>query len=68
MNRRILTALFATIALMPLKSSACAVCMGDPNSQIAVASNAVLWTLLALVGFIFVGTAATAYYLYRHSK
>ncbi len=46
-------------------ASACAVCMGSDNEQLANASNSVLWTLLALVGFIFVATGATAFYLWR---
>lgn len=52
----------------PASVQACSVCMGDPNSQTAVASDAVLWTLLALVGFIFIATGATAYYIYHHAR
>jgi len=42
--------------------------MGDPNSNLAIASNSVLWTLMGLVGFIFISTGCTAYYLWRRSK
>ena len=61
---------FALLAFAALhgSASACAVCMGDPNSALAVASDAALWTLLALVGFIFFSTGATAFYLWRRSK
>lgn len=69
MTRRIsvLAALAASVA-MRQKADACAVCMGDPNSALATASDATLWTLLALVGFIFLSTGATAFYLWRRSK
>lgn len=59
-----LSVLVAFVA-MHSKASACAVCMGDPNSAMAVASDATLWTLLTLVGFIFIATGATAFYLWR---
>lgn len=57
--------LLAVFAVTHGKASACAVCMGDPNSAMAAASDATLWTLLALVGFIFIATGATAFYLWR---
>ena len=69
MKRRFLLPVLALVtAIIPSSASACAVCMGDPNSYIADASNSVLWTLLALVGFIFVSTGCTAYYLWRRGK
>ncbi len=69
MTRRILLLfVLAMFAALRGTASACAVCMGDPNSDMARASNAALWTLLALVGFIFLSTGATAYYLWRHGK
>lgn len=64
MSRRLLLAL----AAIPGKASACAVCMGDPNSYLADATNSTIWMLLALVGFIFVSTGATAFYLWRHAR
>lgn len=42
--------------------------MGNPNSQFAVASDSTLLMLLALVGFIFVATGSTAYYLYYQAR
>ena len=69
MNRRnLLPILPMLMAGIPSSASACAVCMGDPNSNIAIASNMVLWSLLTLVGFIFIATGCTAYYLWRRSK
>ena len=65
MNRRVLLPI---LAALPSSASACAVCMGDPNSYLADATNSVLWTMLALVGFIFISTGCTAFYLWRRSK
>ena len=69
MNRSLpILPLLAAFAATSGDASACAVCMGDPNSAMAVASDATLWTLLSLVGFIFISTGATAYYLWRRAK
>jgi hypothetical protein len=59
---------FALFAVFPASAPACAVCMGDPNSYIAAASNSVIWMLLGLVGFIFLSTGLTVLYLWRRSK
>jgi hypothetical protein len=53
---------------LPASAQACAVCMGSDDARIAYASNSVLWTLLSLVGFIFVATGSTVFYLWRKSK
>jgi hypothetical protein len=50
------------------KANACATCAAGDNPQLVAASNAVLWSLLALVGFIFLATAATAYFLWRKAS
>ena len=55
------------LVILPASAEACAVCMGDPNSAMARASNSVLWMLLGMVGFIFISTGATAFYLWRRS-
>ena len=68
MNRRLLLLAAGALAVVPAKASACAVCMGDPNSYLADATNSTIWMLLALVGFIFLSTGATAFYLWRHSR
>jgi hypothetical protein len=64
---RLTVMLAALLAAIPAKSPACAVCMGDPNSYLADATNSTIWMLLGLVGFIFISTGATAFYLWRHS-
>jgi hypothetical protein len=63
---RLLAAL--ALSLLPATASACAVCMGDPNSYIADASNSVLWMLLGLVALMFVATGLTVYYLWRQAR
>ena len=69
MNLRVpLPAILGLLAILPASAEACAVCMGDPNSAMARASNSVLWMLLGMVGFIFISTGATAFYLWRRSK
>ena len=55
----------ALISLMSVKASACAVCMGADDATMREASNSTLWALLSLVGFIFVATGATAFFLWR---
>ena len=52
-------------AAVSVKAQACAVCAGGDNVKLAEAANSVLWTLLGLVGFIFVATGATVYFLWR---
>src|SRR5687767_4797008 len=54
-----------SMALLQGSAQACAVCAGGDNATLIEASNSVLWVLLALVGFIFVATAGTAYFLWR---
>lgn len=46
-------------------AQACATCMGGDDQQLVEASNTVLWSLLSLVGFIFVATGCTVWYLWR---
>ena len=67
-QRFIPVAIIAGMFAAPKSAFACKVCMGDPNSQMAVASDSTLLMLLAMVGFILVATASTAYYLYHHAK
>jgi multidrug resistance efflux pump len=52
-------------AFCPSAASACAVCMGGDDTVMREASNTTMWVLLALVGFIFVATGATAFFLWR---
>jgi len=68
MPRFIPALLVAVILAAPNSAFACKVCMGNPNSQFAVASDSTLLMLLALVGFIFVATGSTAYYLYYQAR
>ena len=56
------------VAAVSMEANACATCGGGDNVQLANASNSVLWVLLTLVAFIFVATAATAYFLWRKAS
>ncbi len=67
MNARHTTIALA-LAALSAQAKACAVCMGSDNPQIALASNSVLWSLLSLVGFIFIATGATAFFLWRKAN
>ena len=55
MTRSAITRLFAlalgvALAQMPATASACAACMGDPNSKSAGAINAAIFVLLGCIG------------------
>jgi hypothetical protein len=56
------------MGLLSVCADACAVCANGDNTQLIEASNSVLWTLLGLVGFIFVATGATVLFLWRNAK
>ena len=58
-------ALLGCLAALQTNASACAVCMGGDDTVMRNASNSTLWALLALVGFIFMATGATAFFLWR---
>ena len=64
--QQFLIALF--VAILPASASACATCANGDNAQLVEASNSVLWTLLGLVGFIFVATGSTVFFLWRNAK
>ena len=53
---------------LPASAQACAVCMGSDNRQLAEASNSVVWSLLSLVGFIFIATGSTVFFLWRKAN
>jgi len=57
--------LSAAFLALTANAQACAVCMGGDDSVMREASNTTLWVLLGLVGFIFVATGATAFFLWR---
>jgi hypothetical protein len=56
------------LVALAARADACAVCAGGDNAQLAAASNSVVWALLALVGFIFLATAATIYFIWRRAN
>ncbi len=57
MTRSAITRFFALVlgvvlAQMPATASACAACMGDPNSKSAGAINAAVFLLLGFIGTV----------------
>ena len=66
MSARLIALLPAACAL-PQSARACAACMGDPNSDIAGAANAAVFTMLGLIGGVLSLLAAFGYNLYRRS-
>ena len=65
---KIIAIFSAALAVLPAKASACAVCMGDPNSYLADATNSTIWMLLGLVALMFIATGLTAIFLWRHAR
>jgi hypothetical protein len=68
MNQGCLPLLVFLFTFLPGIASACAVCMGGDDANLRNASNSTLWALLSLVGFIFLATASTAFFLLRKAK
>ena len=58
-------AFLLVLAALQANASACAVCMGGDDTVMRNASNSTMWALLAMVGFIFLATGATAFFLWR---
>ena len=46
-------ALLAAFAFAPHIASACSVCMGDPNSNIAKGANAAIFLMLGILAGVF---------------
>jgi len=61
-------ALLAAFAFAPHIASACSVCMGDPNSNIAKGANAAIFLMLGILAGVFALIGAFALALYRRSK
>lgn len=66
---KLLTTLVAVAAVhAPQMASACSVCMGDPNSNIARGANAAIFLMLGLLGGVFSLLGGFGFYLYKQSK
>lgn len=65
--KRVIT-FIAMLTVMNGIASACAVCMGDPNSYVADATNSTIWMLLGLVALMFVATGLTAWFIWHHAR
>ena len=53
---------------LPATASACAACMGNPNSKTAIASNGAIFLLLGAIGMVLSGIGAFAYSLFRRAN
>lgn len=53
--------------LMAASSHACSVCMGDPESKFAEASNAAIFLMLGVIGGVLGLLSVFALYLHRRS-
>ena len=60
--------LIAALICAPQLASACSVCMGDPNSNVARGANAAIFLMLGVLGGMFGLIGAFATSLYRRSK
>jgi hypothetical protein len=58
----------SAVLISPTQLMACAVCMGDANSQIAPATNGAIFFLLACIGAMLTGVGSFAFYLFRRSR
>jgi hypothetical protein len=56
------------VSALPRVSSACSVCMGDPNSREAGAMNAAIFLMLGFIFSVLALLVASAVYLYRRSQ
>jgi hypothetical protein len=66
---RLAAVAFGTVLTqLPSTASACAACMGNPNSKTAGAINDAIFVLLACVGLVLGSLAAFAFYLMKRSE
>ncbi len=68
MKPRLLVALAVILNSLLVNAGACAVCNGDPNSNIAGAANAAIFVMLGAIGSMLAATVAVAFYIYRHAQ
>ena len=49
-------------------ASACTVCMGDPNSTAAGATNSAIFLMLGIIGSMLAATGGFGFYLYKRAN
>ena len=49
-------------------ASACTVCMGDPNSTAAGATNSAIFLMLGIIGTMLTATSGFGIYLYKRAN
>ena len=60
--------LLAACAALPQSASACAACMGDPNSNIAGAANGAIFMMLGCIGGVLALLSVFGFTLYRRAQ
>lgn len=58
----------AVLSLLPEAASACTVCMGDPNSNVAGAMNGAIFLMLGFIGGVLALLGAFAFYLVKRAN
>ena len=56
------------VALLHGTASACTVCMGDPNSAAAGASNSAIFLMLGCIGSMLAASGGFGFYLYKRAN
>lgn len=58
----------AAVLAFSAQASACAVCFGDPESDMAKGAVAGVWVLVGVTGFVLTGMAGTSLYWIQRSR
>ncbi|MEQ1860595.1 MAG: hypothetical protein ABMA13_11725 [Chthoniobacteraceae bacterium] len=66
--KRLARLIVVASVLAPQLASACSVCMGDPNSNVAKGANAAIFLMLGVLATMFSLLGAFALGIYRRSK
>ena len=54
-------------AILQGTASACTVCMGDPNSAAAGATNSAIFLMLGIIGTMLTASGGFGFYLYKRA-
>jgi len=55
------------VAVLHGTASACSVCMGDPNSNAAGATNGAIFLMLGIIGSMLTASGGFGFYLYKRA-
>lgn len=68
LNRWLVAVVAAGLAHLPATASACAVCMGDPNTKTAGAINGAIFFMLGFVALMLGSLSAFAFHLMKRAN